>query len=789
VRLYPALKAVIILSLGIVIGYWLHLDPRLYIAASSLALICAMLFEKYLVGQIALLIAILAGGAGSIAAYHQFSAFDPLDVEISGIISDSPHYSEHITNFPLDNATISTINGSKIKTDHLIWVNVRSRAENLTEGSHLTLRGGLELFESKRNPSDFNYKRWRKYNNYLGLVWVNDPVDIEITGKSNSLIVILRSALERKIVQYSGKDAPLIRALILGIRRDIDPALTYSLQQTGLAHLLALSGLHIGFVVLIIAGLAVAFNIPIPWRYLLVICGILIYALILPPRPSTIRAVIVAISLMAGPVLKKWSPPLNSLGFAALLILTFRPGDIFDVGFQLSFAAVAGIVMFTNMISITSQYMRDLNSSYARKIFRTIVHPMFISVSVMLMIYPLMSIHFGIIPALTVMYNLIAIPLTGLLFLNSWIAVITSFFWSGLASIFGNSLSLTVLLWKGFAALASQNNIIFSIHFKPLAVLALISTTIWLGSKRSRFAHSILLYLLASVVIILWQNLSLRQNAARIWFVDVGQGDGSIITLPYGSIFIVDAGQKKSTAVHDMLTYLDCKKVDLLVASHSDADHIGGMIEIINDFQVEMAIISPKNSDTKTYQELMETSRLNDVHWEKSYAGDKLRLKGNSCSLTILNPPADAGHWSTNNSSLTMWLAVALTKGDSAIFLTTGDIEGIAETWLVENSMNVKADLLKIPHHGSATSSSLEFIDAVQPEVAVISRGKTYESRNKRTLNKITDRYSAAGIKYYITSESGAVLFESSRGRGSTKWENIDWRNPTFVQWLSGYYR
>ena len=788
-RLLPALKTVTFLSIGIVFGYWINTDPLILIIFSSLFLVIAIIFDKNSLGQIALVLAVITCGAVSISSFFQLNDFASFSITVKGIISDIPHYSDHYTGFPLDNLEITSKDGNRIKCYRLLWVNLESKKKDLVQGTTITLTGSLYPFEQKRNPSDYNYRRWRIFNNYLGSVGNVDLQDINITENSTPFVYKVRSVISKKIDMYVGKDAPLIRALILGIRRDIDPELKTNLQNTGLAHLLAVSGMHIGFVVLLFITIAVALNIPIPWRYVLIICGILIYAIILPPRPSTVRAVIMAVSLLAGPVLKKWSPSLNSLGFAALVILAIRPGDIFDAGFQLSFAAVGGIIIFSTHSSNIARHVRDLNNSTFRKFFRVILYPLLISTSVSLMIYPILSIHFGIIPLLTIVYNLIAIPLTGLLFLNSWLLVLSSLFWDGLAETFGNSLSMIIFVWKGLANLAAQNNYVVATHFTPITVFALVSITIWLASRSTRFAQSVLIYLFAATVIVTWQGISFRPETTRIWFVDVGQGDGTIIILPDNTTIVIDAGTEKSTAVADMLKYLDRNRIDLLVASHSDADHIGGLINIIKKYEVITAIKSSRNSNTNTYRKLMKTSLDNNVTWNNVFSGDIIGGTNNLYSLSILNPPPDADQWSTNNASVVMRLATVVSNLDSVSILLTGDIEQTAEFRMIENSGLIPTDILKVPHHGSATSTSQAFLYIVKPKIAVISRGKWYSNRNDLSLKKVTRRLRGNGIEHYITLDSGALLFESDYSNDIAKWEKIDWRNPTFIQWLVGNYR
>jgi competence protein ComEC len=170
--------------------------------------------------------------------------------------------------------------------------------------------------------------------------------------------------------------------------------------------------------------------------------------------------------------------------------------------------------------------------------------------------------------------------------------------------------------------------------------------------------------------------------------------------------------------------------------------------------------------------------------WNNVYSGDIIDSPSKLYSISILNPPLDAHHWSTNNSSIVMQISIPVSKHDSVSLLMTGDIERTAEYRMIENFLLTNIDLLKVSHHGSATSTTQAFLSATKPKDAVVSRGKWYASRNELSLNKVTKRLSVNGINHYITVDSGAILFESDFNNGNPKWNKIEWRNPSFAQWL-----
>jgi competence protein ComEC len=264
------------------------------------------------------------------------------------------------------------------------------------------------------------------------------------------------------------------------------------------------------------------------------------------------------------------------------------------------------------------------------------------------------------------------------------------------------------------------------------------------------------------------ENASEEDNGLTVHFLDVGQGDCTLIT--QGShAMMIDAGDNdQGTKIQSYLNYLGIKQLDYLILTHPDADHIGGGDVVIYKFDCKTILMPDKSSDTKTYDDVIQTMKSQNKKATYPGVGDTYTL--GDASFTVLSPAVS--YSDTNNNSI----VIRLTYGKNT-FLFTGDAEEQAETDMISSGRSLKADVLKAGHHGSSTSTSEEFLDAVSPSCAVIScgEGNKYGHPHAETLNKFRDR----GITVYRTDEQGTITATSD---GNT----ITWNTSPSDSWLTG---
>jgi competence protein ComEC len=237
-----------------------------------------------------------------------------------------------------------------------------------------------------------------------------------------------------------------------------------------------------------------------------------------------------------------------------------------------------------------------------------------------------------------------------------------------------------------------------------------------------------------------------------VMIIDVGQGDSILVTFGNADVMLIDAGESKNAeAVKEELDERGITQIDVLVATHPHADHIGGMAEIIEKYEIGGIYMSDMQADTKTYQKLRDTIEAHHIPLTEAFAGMTFNMGGAEC--TIVSPAQDADK-DPNNESVMLLLDYLDNE-----FLFTGDAEEWSEQQVLDAGYNIDADVLKVAHHGSSTGTSEAFLRAVTPDYAVISCGKDnkYRHPHDETL-ELLDEY---GVDTLRTDISGDVLFIS----------------------------
>lgn len=258
------------------------------------------------------------------------------------------------------------------------------------------------------------------------------------------------------------------------------------------------------------------------------------------------------------------------------------------------------------------------------------------------------------------------------------------------------------------------------------------------------------------------------ENRLEVHFIDVGQGDATLLKCGDAAM-LIDAGEaSEGTAVQNYLKKQGVSRLNYLVLTHPDSDHIGGAPVVITKFEIDKVFMSDYEKDNQTYRKLIQALDDKGLSWSMPKAGSVFSL--GDAVITILGPVAS--YSDPNNASLVL----TVQKGEN-IFLFTGDAEEEAEADILENGLPVKADVYKAGHHGSKTASGEEFVEEVSPAYAVVScgEGNSYGHPNARTLNTFRMR----GIQVYRTDEQGSIVAVSD---GS----EISWNCAPSDTWKAG---
>lgn len=544
----------------------------------------------------------------------------------------------------------------------------------------------------------------------------------------------LRSRIENlfESLDAERRGVILARALVLGDVSQVPKRWIRGLRRAGLAHLLAVSGLHAG----ILAGfvLLVTYRLPFLFRILLACASLICYLAVIGPRPGLVRSSGMAVLACFSIFLERPPQVGNMLAVAAVLLVAAQPDLVNDLGFQLTMSATAGIV-----------YLSPHLSRRWHLVPLQLRSPLAMGVSAQVASMPWLLPYANILSPIAPFLNLIAIPWTG-------VTLIAAYFW-GFVSL--------VLPWAGLKLLTVLDwlSLPFDLQadLRP-ALFGVVPVKLGFGSAALVTASLVAALLcrrvavlgVVAVVMLLSLGGGSHPTDPTLVMLNVGQGD-SLLIQDGTSAVLVDGGGlgRRDMATSVLLPALakrGVRRLSAVVLTHSDFDHCGGLADIIAYIPVEEVWIAPGGGDSPCGFELLSTPWLRlRVAWEGS------RIEVGRWSLTSLHPPPGS-RFRGNDQSLVL-VAAALDRR----ILLTGDLEDLGERALISKygTAGLHADILKVAHHGSNSSTSSRFLAVVRPRLALISAG--VGNRYGHPSQLVLDRLQAHGIGVLRTDQLGDI--------------------------------
>lgn len=641
-----------------------------------------------------------------------------------------------------------------------------------TLGDQVKISGTVIPVSGKRNPHEFDYKAYLR----------SQGISVQIKAERLQRVVpnkdILEwvwwreKALELVEKNFNKQTAPIAKALLVGYKQDLDPDSKLAFARSGLSHIMAVSGLHVGFIV-------APFWIIIPYFWtrkhgsviglmtlvLLLIC----YAGITGFSPSVMRASVMAGFLSYGKLFHRVNDSINLTAAAAIVLLVIDPSQLFEIGFQLSFAAVLIILLILPVIQNILPYWVRVRW-YGKPLMVIIV-----SLVVQFGLYPLQVHYFGEISLVSPIANALFVPLLGIVVPLS----LVSLFITALVPLAGfvinypsflflgwmNDFVTTAATWEWAWTDASLENNLFFIFW----LFLIFTISAW---KITAIRWKLAIGVMASLCVITSINVAEKLQPAKltVTFFDVGQGDAALLSTPSGKHVLVDAGvwsPSYNSGRSIILPHLQAsgiEKLDAVFLSHPHADHIGGIIDLIEGIPIGAIYNSGYEYDSNLYASYLEAAREKSVPVISLQAGDTLGIDPAMLFL-VLGPEGHRFNSDPNEHSLIL----NVIYGESE-FLFTGDAGIHQERRLLETYGDLlDTDLLKVGHHGSRTSSGNEFLDQVTPEVAIISLAESNRFRHPHP--EAVDRLGRSNAGLLFTSKERAIIVESD-GRSI---QRVDW--------------
>jgi competence protein ComEC len=681
------------------------------------------------------------------------------------------------TAFYLATTTVQTAEGWE-PIEGTIRVRVDEPVPNLQLGDDIEACCWLHRYQEPTNPGQFNVAEYLRLKNVHVGASVPARDAIIVTRSSRGGLAHLRKvftgAAAGGLLDHPPSDTraeAMLEALLLGERRHIDADTYEAFRRTGLLHLISLSGMHLCILIDLVWRFGKPVGLAKPARALVCMAATLVFLLVVPPQPPILRATVIVWAFCASILLRRQTHPLNSLSLAAIVLLLIRPTQLFEVGWQLSFAATAGILAFTHPLEqrllaaargrlTFSAWQRLTVLQVAKVLGNQAIRLLAVGVAAWLGSAGVLLYHFyNITPLASVWTVIAALPVTLILILG-FLKILLSFVLPTLSLLLGYPLSILADALIGMvrlmAAIDPTYVLIGHVPWLLIALYyALILTTAFVHLRRPVVKRTLciamLLMLLVPLGAMKWQRT--HRDDLSVTCLDVGHGQAILARLPGATNILFDAGSLFTEDIGSrvVLPFLDHEGIDRLhavVVSHRDIDHINGLPEIVDRRRVDCVYFDPVSF---TQSQNVETIRVLMDHLASRRVRTSLMpdtLDAGRTRIRVLWPTAESANreqLSDNDKSL-----VCLIECDAVAVLLCSDIETLAQREILASHQGLKPDVIVAPHHGSLRTLDGRFIERLAPRVIVCSCGRRDYEQGRMIQ-------ASPGRDMLITARDGAV--------------------------------
>ena len=710
---------------------------------------------------------------------------------IKGIIGEDPEVRDRVTHLRLK-ATGIKLDEEWQEVSGVVLLYV-PRYLDCNYGDLIRVEGKLE---TPPQFDDFDYRGYlARHGIYSTMLY--PEIEVLEEGRGSRLLAgvyWLRGRLSQTLTKVLPEpQASLAQGIILGIRGNIPLPLKEDFSRTGTAHLLAISGLHLS----IVAGIMLSVGIWLLGRrhYLyvwLALGAIWLYALITGMHTPVLRGAIMASLFLTAELLGRQRSAITSLALAAAVMVGISPQILWQVSFQLSFLAMAGLILiFPPLQAIGRRVVKATlgEEGTAVSLASIISDGLSVTLGAILATWPVVAHYFGIVSLVGPLATLFALPaLPAIIFTGAlagglgFIALPAAQAVGWLAWLF---LSYLVLVVSGFAALPISSIEVTSVEAGLMVVYYLaLAMVLWVTSSRLRISEPVPKVIaclksgagksvgLVSILPKRWvippllvmamltsvAAVSMPDDKLHVSVLDVGQGDAILIQTPAGQDILIDGGpspQAINLALGNKMPFWD-RTIDLVVLTHPHADHITGLVEVLRRYRVGQVLYAALDCQFPMYDQWLEHIREKGIKSTTAQAGQQIDL-GKGLVIKVLNPRvpllSDTQSDIDNNG-----VVLRVSLGDVS-FLLTADIMAEAELELVTRRASLNSTVLKVAHHGSDTSTTAEFLAVVDSRLAVISAGKDnpFGHPSAAVTDRLSEKMGEENI--YRTGEHGTIEF------------------------------
>jgi competence protein ComEC len=708
---------------------------------------------------------------------------------ITGVIVSPLDRDPDRTGFQLD---LSIIDDKPVSGT--VRVSVREESASIGYGDTVRIEGNLFKPRGFHNPCGFDYPAFLARSGIYYTVSVKNFRKVQVLEQGRGVFRTFQNWREQIrqyfLVSTTGSGSAILQAMVIGEEGLLTEDLRDRFMAAGVTHIISISGSHLGMVAVLCFGLLRSFMLLLPERFYhrLTLCVdpkkiaawltiplVIFYTLLAGGEVATVRSLIMISAGLLALVLDRENALKYSLATAALVILSAGPQALFDISFQFSYLSVlviAFVVAFWDELNIKAE-------SVVGKLGSSMVLIIIISLATSLATGPLVAFYFNQFSLAGIFSNMVVIPFAGMV-------VVPLGLFSAIISLFMDHLPLApvnqlvgdafVNVVDFFARLPfaefhppSPDSAWLALYMLFLLSLAAITKNLLIARFKPfesslrvpkgavfgmTISGSLLLFFLAFYFV--------QSKGSEISFIDVGQGDCTLIRMSSGKTVLIDGGgtydNRFDIGRRIVAPYLWNKGIytlDLVILSHPHPDHMNGLRFILKKFGVTEVWESERDPGLPGYGEFRQAIAEKHI-FRKTVSAENVPMMLGEAEVRVLHPSRKfiaqdrQAYASENNRSLVIRMAF-----DGHIALFPGDIGSVAEQHLARTAKDLRTDLLKVPHHGSKSSSSEVFASRTRPKVAVITVGKG--NRYRHPSAEVVERYQVNGTQIYRTDLDGAV--------------------------------
>lgn len=655
------------------------------------------------------------------------------------------------------------------------------KINSLREGMHVRLEGMLVLPELPRNPGQFNrriYESGKKIDFYL-----ENPTVLEVKEQRSGVrevVEIWKTEMMNRCEKiYQDEEAGILEAMLFGEKSELSGDIKELYQAAGISHVLVISGLHISLLALAVAGILRRLGFPMPVWVILSVGVLAGYGILIGQPTTAVRALLMFFVLQGARLLGRSYDLLSALAFAGILMLLDNPDLILDGGCRLSFCAVIGVGWY---VSEKNKIFRSIGEKEKRKNrgkggkggkgsnAGAILENIRAGWYLWLFTLPVMLDTFYQVSVVGLLWNLVAIPLLPVIIASGGLGVVLAGWNIFLGSLAGSPAYGMLQLYQEIGNISEKLPVgmwtpgqpskpVIAGYYLVIFLLVLVEKQLIKREKRWKIFPGMEL---CSMLLLLLLMAHPWQQREKITFLDVGQGDASLLQSG-GQTLLLDGGStsQKNVGTYVILPYIKQQGISCLeavVLTHTDQDHINGVTEVLDEgkkgwLTVKNLMYPYWMEGTEQGKQLKKLAEEAGASCRKIRAGDRLTI--GKAEAVVLYPKEQEKIAEPNAGSLVLFW-----KWEGVRAMFTGDLPEEKERELLQNLP--ACEILQVGHHGSATSTCREFLEQVQPSLAVISCAM--KNRYGHPSPDTVDRLKKTGCEIRYTMKSGAITIRK-RGR------------------------